>query len=68
MDRKNLINILESILKSPTAPFHEYFVRESITKLLSGYSNVRVVDDAFGNLIVTVGPKDKSPSWIFRSS
>tara|TARA_B100000965_G_C19543944_1_gene736891 strand:+ start:190 stop:1218 length:1029 start_codon:yes stop_codon:yes gene_type:complete len=65
MDREKIINILESILKSPTAPFHEYFVRESITKLLSGYSNVMVEDDAFGNLIVTVGPKEKSPSWIF---
>ena len=65
MNRENLINILDSILKSPTAPFHEYFVRESIIKLLSGCSNVRIKDDTFGNLIVNVGPENKSPCWIF---
>ena len=65
MNKENLINNLQSILETPTAPFHEYMVREKIIDLLSGYKNVEVRSDVFGNLIVHVGPKNKTPKWVF---
>ena len=42
MNKENLINNLQSILETPTAPFHEYMVRQKIIDLLSGYKNVEV--------------------------
>ena len=65
MDKKNLINNLESILRTPTAPFHEYLLQKTIIDLLSDCKNTEIRSDSFGNLIVDVGPKDKKPKWIF---
>ena len=65
MDKKNLINNLESILRTPTAPFHEYLLRKTIIDLLSDCKDTEISTDSFGNLIVNVGPKDKKPKWIF---
>lgn len=65
MDSKEITIILESILNTPTAPFHEYHVLKVIESLLKSCNSARVERDSFGNLIVIVGPKDKTPKWIF---
>ena len=58
MDSKEITIILESILNTPTAPFHEYHVLKVIESLLKSCNSARVERDSFGNLIVIVGPKD----------
>ena len=65
MDSSEITIVLESILNTPTAPFHEYHVLEVIERLLEPCSSARVQRDSFGNLIVIVGPEDKVPKWIF---
>jgi len=58
-----LTAILKKILKQPTAPFHEYFVRNEIEALLKDCPNVKVKRDKFGNLQATYkhGKKRSSP-------
>ena len=51
MDRRTLRRYLRRILGSPTAPFHEYRVRETLLDLLAGMLHVSVEEDNFGNLI-----------------
>jgi endoglucanase len=48
-----LTTILKRILKQPTAPFHEYHVRDEIEVLLEGCPHVKTKVDKFGNLLVT---------------
>ena len=49
--KERLLEILRTILREPTAPFHESHVREAITALLSSCPHVQVRSDPFGNLI-----------------
>ncbi len=67
MDRGHLHEILETILSVPTAPFHEYHIRDVIIRLLDPCSSVKVDEDEFGNLVVRHGDCDGSPGWIFGS-
>lgn len=67
MDSSEITTVLESILNTPTAPFHEYHVIEVIESLLESCHSARVKRDSLGNLIVTVGPDNKTPKWIFGS-
>jgi putative aminopeptidase FrvX len=53
MDTRTLRRILRRILSSPTAPFHEYHVRDTLVELFSGMRHVSMKEDAFGNLIAT---------------
>jgi putative aminopeptidase FrvX len=61
-----LTAILKKILKQPTAPFHEYFVRAEIEALLAECPHVKLKHDKFGNLIATYkhGKKRISPTWV----
>ena len=63
MDKKNLINNLESILRTPTAPFHEYLLRKTIIDLLSDCKDTEISTDSFGNLILN---GFLAPIWITR--
>ena len=62
----NLASILKRILKTPTAPFHEYYVRAEIESLLKGCPNVKLKRDKFGNLHATYksGKSKSSPTWV----
>jgi putative aminopeptidase FrvX len=51
MDTRTLRRYLKRILGCPTAPFHEYHVRDTLQELLSGMPHVAVEEDEFGNLI-----------------
>ncbi len=61
-----LTAILKKILKQPTAPFHEYFVRSEIEALLKDCPNVKLKRDKFGNLIATYknGKVKGSNTWV----
>ncbi|MDC0048640.1 hypothetical protein OAL09_04790 [Verrucomicrobia bacterium] len=65
MDSSEITIVLESILSTPTAPFHEYHVLGVIESLLKSCHSARIERDSFGNLIVIVGPDNKAPKWIF---
>ena len=51
MHKERLLEIAGTILREPTAPFHEGRVREAILGLLERCPRVGVRQDAFGNLI-----------------
>ncbi len=61
-----LTAILKRILKQPTAPFHEYFVRREIEALLADCPNVTLKRDRFGNLLATykLGKRKSLPTWV----
>jgi endoglucanase len=61
-----LTNILKRILKQPTAPFHEYHVRNEIENLLADCPNVKLKHDRFGNLIATYknGKRPTPEQWV----
>ena len=67
MDRGHLHEILETILTVPTAPFHEYHIRDVIIQLLDPCDSVQIKEDDFGNLIVLYGDCGSEPGWIFGS-
>jgi putative aminopeptidase FrvX len=62
----NLTNILKRILKQPTAPFHEYHVRDEILALLKDCPHVKIKQDKFGNLLATYknGKNKSEPTWV----
>ena len=51
MDKERLLAIVQTILREPTAPFHEARVRHAIVGLLRTCRNVTLREDDFGNLI-----------------
>lgn len=61
-----LTAILKKILKQPTAPFHEYFVRAEVEALLKDCPHVTLKRDKFGNLLATYknGKRKSSPTWV----
>ncbi|TLD70825.1 M20/M25/M40 family metallo-hydrolase [Phragmitibacter flavus] len=61
-----LTSILNKLLNQPTAPFHEYHVREAIEQLLLDVPHVDLSHDAFGNLLVTYrkGKRRSTPTWV----
>lgn len=67
MERDQLLEILEAIEGTPTAPFHEHRVRETIRGLLAGCAGVRLEEDAFGNLVARYGAADAPAGWAFGS-
>jgi len=52
MHHGKLLSILRSVFNCPTAPFHEYHVRDHLLDLLDDLPHVSVEEDDFGNLIV----------------
>ena len=67
MDTSRRLEILETIVNTPTAPFHEYLMRDTIRELLEPLAGVRLEEDAFGNLIARYGPEDVPVGWCFGS-
>ena len=67
MDEKRLLTVLRKILAQPTAPFHEYSVRDAICSLLSDQEDIRLELDAFGNLLAYYEGTDSPPKWAFGS-
>ena len=49
--KERLLEIVRTILREPTAPFHESHVRQAIATLLSPCPHVEVRQDPFGNLV-----------------
>jgi endoglucanase len=64
-----LTAILKKILKQPTAPFHEYFVRAEIEALLEDCPHVKLKRDKFGNLLATYkhGKRKTAPTWVLSA-
>lgn len=64
-----LTTVLKKILKQPTAPFHEYFVRAELEAQLKGIPHVKVKKDKYGNLLATYkhGKKKSSPTWVLAA-
>ncbi len=50
-DKERLTAIVQTILREPTAPFHEALVREAVAGLLRPLAGVTLREDRFGNLI-----------------
>ncbi|MFT5110138.1 MAG: putative aminopeptidase FrvX [Verrucomicrobiales bacterium] len=67
MDEKSLLTILRKILAQPTAPFHEYSVRNAISKLLGDQANIRLELDGVGNLFAYYEGTDSPPRWALGS-
>ncbi len=70
MQQADVLHVLKSILSRPTAPFHEYAVRDAIRELLSECSHVTVTEDAFGNLVARYargGAGNGRATWAFGS-
>ena len=67
MDENRLLTVLGQILAQPTAPFHEYSVRDAISGLLSGQPDIRLELDPFGNLLAYYEGSDSPPRWAFGS-
>ena len=53
VDAAEILPVFERIQRCPTAPFHEYHVRDEILQLLGEIPSVSVTADDFGNLIAT---------------
>ncbi len=62
---EKLATILTTILRQPTAPFHEYHVRGEILRLLSDCPHVATSLDAFGNLLATYRRGETPSRWVF---
>ncbi len=64
MERPDLL-VVESIVSQPTAPFHEYHVKEAIHGWLKDCEHVTLESDHFGNLIARYQNGDRTPRWAF---
>ena len=64
---KTLLEIIESLLGQPTAPFHEDAVALEIERLLSDCPNVAVAPDEFGNLIAIYARGERRTPWAFAA-
>ncbi len=63
VDKERLLAIVQTILREPTAPFHEARVRQAIVGLLRPCRGVTLREDDFGNLIAHYrGGEGASPS------
>jgi putative aminopeptidase FrvX len=64
-----LTTVLKKILKQPTAPFHEYFVRAEVEALLKDVPHVKLKRDKYGNLLATYknGKKKSNPVWVMAA-
>ena len=65
MHHGKLLSILRSVFNCPTAPFHEYHVRDHLLDLLAEFPNVTVKKDEFGNLIAKYQRGPGRARWAF---
>jgi endoglucanase len=52
MQRRELLELAERVLRLPTAPYHEQYVKDFVTKFCDELRGVRVEEDRVGNVIV----------------
>ncbi len=67
MNHQKLLSVFRRIQSCPTAPFHEYFVRDEIQNLLGDCPNVTLKNDDFGNLLATYRYGRKRPRFVFAA-
>lgn len=65
MNHQKLLSIFRRVMSCPTAPFHEYFVRAGIEKLLRGCPGVTLAVDRYGNLIARYRRGRAASPWVF---
>jgi len=65
MNKRQLQSLLKRILSQPTAPFHEYHVRDAILKELREIPDVSWEADAFGNVIARYRRGNKRARYAF---
>ncbi len=65
MHHGKLLSILRSVFNCPTAPFHEYHVRDHLLDLLAEFPHVSVEEDDFGNLIAKYKRGPGRARWAF---
>lgn len=65
MHHGKLLSILRSIFNCPTAPFHEYHVRDHLLEWLEGFPHVTVEQDGFDNLIAKYRRGAGRAKWAF---
>ena len=53
MHHQKLLSLLRKIQSCPTAPYHEYHVKNEILKQLAPLPHVTIDEDEFGNVIAT---------------
>jgi endoglucanase len=59
--------ILSQLCSIPTAPFAEHFVVEYAKRFVAARPKLRLSSDAFGNLLIELRTKSKSPRWVFTA-
>ncbi|MDF1825770.1 MAG: M20/M25/M40 family metallo-hydrolase [Verrucomicrobiales bacterium] len=67
MHHQTFVSLFRKILSTPTAPFHEYHVAAVIREQLAAMPNVKVKEDAFGNLIASYRRGRKKPRLAFAA-
>lgn len=65
MNRSRCNRFLKGVLACPTAPFHEYHVRNYIREVLAGFPHVSVEEDGFGNLLATYRRGRRRARYVF---
>lgn len=65
MESSTLLPMLERLMRQPTAPFHEHAVRSEILSVLSGFPNVEVQTDGFGNVLARYSRLQAPASLVF---
>jgi endoglucanase len=65
MNHQKLVSIFRKVLGCPTAPFHEYHVRETVRELLAPLPHVTLGQDPFGNLIATYRAAESPARFVF---
>ena len=65
MHHGKLLSIIRSVFNCPTAPFHEYHVRDHLLELLDVLPHVSVEEDDFGNLIAKYQRGPGRARWAF---
>lgn len=65
MNKRQLQSLLKRILSLPTAPFHEYLVRDAILAELQAIDGVSWSSDSFGNVIARYRKGNKRAKYAF---
>src|SRR3954453_17134153 len=59
--------ILSEICSVPTAPFAEHFVVQYVKRFVADRPKLRLSSDAFGNLLIELPARSRSPRWVFTA-
>jgi putative aminopeptidase FrvX len=59
--------ILTQLCSVPTAPFAEHLVVDYVKRFVIDRPKLRLSSDDFGNLLIELPAKNKSPRWVFTA-